>query len=92
MSKKGIIGIIIVVVLVIIAAVVYFALNNNSSDNLENQNQTINNNEESTLEEGSYKLEMKKESNAYSKGFLKGSCIIVACLILGFFLAYIMIR
>lgn len=42
-----------------------------------------------------YKLELKKEkvdATAYSKGFFKGSCIIVACLILGFFLAYIMIR
>ena len=38
------------------------------------------------------KLEMKKESNAYSKGFLKGSCIIVACLVLGFFLAYLLVR
>ena len=39
----------------------------------------------------SYKKE-KVDTTAYSKGFLKGSCIIVACLILGFFLAYIMIR
>ena len=52
----------------------------------------INNNEEIVLEEDSYKLEMKKESNAYSKGFLKESCIIVACLVLGFFLAYLLVR
>ena len=52
----------------------------------------INNNEEIVLEEKPYKLEMKKESNAYSKGFLKESCIIVACLVLGFFLAYLLVR
>ena len=42
-----------------------------------------------------YKLELKKEkmdSKAYSKGFLKGSCVIIACLFLGFFLAYFLIR
>mgnify|MGYP005803542785 CR=1 FL=1 len=37
-------------------------------------------------------IKAKENENAYSKGFLRGSCVIVICLILGFFMAYLMIK